>query len=541
MPARPLRPASQQPTMMAKSVAAQKRGHHARIAAPNSPQRSTRPPAKKQVRTSQWQWWVWIPISAGVVLLSSLIAVLFGAMLIFNASILPGVQVGDVALGGLSESEAAQKLNREWDSLTLRDGERVWSVDALAIGVMLDAATTAEQALTQGRQAGLQALTGSVDIAPVVLVNEGALRDELTRMGDIINIAAVNAGVTLVNGRVQATPPQNGRRLDVAATVNQFVANPAAELTDGAFDLVMQSVTPAVTDASHIVAQAEALLSHPLDMRVFDPVSGDSMYWSVAPDDWGQWLVASPNPDSPVGLSLTMADAPLRAYLQRQADTLGGSRTLDMDAAAAAIQRAIQSGRPPQADVIVMHTARTHTVQAGESITSIAWDYGIPYLYIIQANGGIENVNVGQQITIPAADAFLLEPVVADKRIVVSISQQKTWVYENGALKWEWLSSTGIADSPTWPGVYQVISKETNAYAGNWDLWMPNFIGVYQPVPNANFTNGFHGFPTRGGGQLLWENSLGRRVTYGCILVNNVNSQLLFDWAEIGVVVEILP
>jgi lipoprotein-anchoring transpeptidase ErfK/SrfK len=64
-------------------------------------------------------------------------------------------------------------------------------------------------------------------------------------------------------------------------------------------------------------------------------------------------------------------------------------------------------------------------------------------------------------------------------------------------------------------------------------------MGVYRPVPGADFTNGFHGFPTRGGGQLLWENSIGTRVTYGCILLSNTNIRLLYDWAEEGVVVEI--
>jgi lipoprotein-anchoring transpeptidase ErfK/SrfK len=127
------------------------------------------------------------------------------------------------------------------------------------------------------------------------------------------------------------------------------------------------------------------------------------------------------------------------------------------------------------------------------------------------------------------------------KRIVVSISRQRMWVYENGQLLHEWLVSTGIPDSPTWPGVYQVILRERNAYAGNWNLWMPYFVGVYRPIPGAAFTNGFHGFPTRGGGQILWENSLGRRVTYGCILINNQNAAWLFNWAEEGVVVEIQP
>ena len=122
---------------------------------------------------------------------------------------------------------------------------------------------------------------------------------------------------------------------------------------------------------------------------------------------------------------------------------------------------------------------------------------------------------------------------------MVSISQQRVRVYENGAVKWDWVASTGIDSSPTWTGIYQVLLHDPNAYAGNWNLWMPNFLGVYHPIPGADFINGFHGFPTRGSSQLLWTNSLGTRVTYGCILLSNENAQALYNWAQEGIVVEI--
>ncbi|HRV91553.1 MAG TPA: L,D-transpeptidase, partial [Anaerolineae bacterium] len=80
---------------------------------------------------------------------------------------------------------------------------------------------------------------------------------------------------------------------------------------------------------------------------------------------------------------------------------------------------------------------------------------------------------------------------------------------------------------------------ETNAYAASWNLWMPDFIGIYRPVPTADFMNGFHGFPSRNGATLLWTNDLGHPVTYGCILVDSKHSGNLFEWAEAGVVVEI--
>jgi lipoprotein-anchoring transpeptidase ErfK/SrfK len=88
--------------------------------------------------------------------------------------------------------------------------------------------------------------------------------------------------------------------------------------------------------------------------------------------------------------------------------------------------------------------------------------------------------------------------------------------------------------------VFQVQSHEGNAYAASWDLWMPYFLGIYRPVPTSDFMNGFHGFPTRDGTNLLWTGNLGHPVTYGCILLSTQNAAALYEWAEEGVVVEIV-
>jgi lipoprotein-anchoring transpeptidase ErfK/SrfK len=99
--------------------------------------------------------------------------------------------------------------------------------------------------------------------------------------------------------------------------------------------------------------------------------------------------------------------------------------------------------------------------------------------------------------------------------------------------------STGLPTSPTAPGVFQVQSHELNAYADQWNLYMPHFMGFYHPGPNMELMNGFHGFPTRGGGYLLWTGDLGHPVTYGCVLLSLENAETLYNWAEEGVIVEV--
>jgi lipoprotein-anchoring transpeptidase ErfK/SrfK len=509
------------------------------------PQPKAMPRPKRAGRGGLGRGLLIIGFSMAIFMVASLGAILIGLNVIYRDGILPAVTVGDVALGGMDIDEATQALQSAWDTVIVRDGERTWTLNADLLGITLDVQTSAELAYAYGRETGngLQGMLGHVEIAPVMSINRDMAYDELTRIADQMTLVPVNAGIVLVNGDWATTPSQSGRVLDVDATLTQWtqgdtLANSFG--TDGALDLVMREVAPAVPDATPILAQAQAVLSSPLDIRIFDPVTGDSVYWSVPAEQWGTWVTAIPDATSAFGLALGADSAPIRDYLTQQANVqLDASRSLDFDNGVADIMRAIGAGDMTGAWVTVQHQPRTHIVQAGESITSIAWDYGVPYPYIQEANNNLQGVDIGQAITIPPADAFLLKPVVPNKRIVVSISQQRTWVYQDGQLIHEWASSTGISDSPTWQGVYQIISHERNAYAANWDLWMPYFMGVYQPIPHADFTNGFHGFPTRGGGQLLWENSLGRRVTYGCILLSNTNAAWLFDWAEEGVVVEI--
>jgi lipoprotein-anchoring transpeptidase ErfK/SrfK len=459
--------------------------------------------------------------------------VVLGAVFIFGGSTaLPGVSAAGVALGGLSADEAAQVLSSEW-TLSLSDGERLVPVDGATFGITLDAAATAAQAVSYGRQHGdlLLALMGDADVPPVMSIDLSATEQGLQTMRALFEQAPVNAGITLVNGTVQAHPGVMGKALDLNATLAPIRQNAAAALADGVLEIVMMPVAPQVSDATALVQAAGALLANPLQIRLYDPIDNSGQLWNVSPETWSTWLVANGN-------DLTFDAAQVNSYLTQKQAELPAGDYLDAEASVAALQASI-ARRETSASLRIYHREQQHVVQSGESLIGIAWDYGMPYPWIQAANPGVDTLSVGQSITIPSADEMLPLPIVPNKRIVVSISEQRVRVYENGALKWDWLGSTGITSSPTWRGVYQIISHETNAYASNWDLWMPNFMGVYRPVPGADFVNGFHGFPTRGSSQLLWTNSLGTKVTYGCILLSNENAQALYNWAEEGVVVEI--
>lgn len=493
--------------------------------------------------------WIWVSLLLLVGLAFLAVSLVAGAGFFIYRSpkILPGVHTLGIDLGGYNEETAATMLGTNWQARTVvldgGEGTRT-TVPAATLGLILDAPATASRAHDQGRDLAtlpeaLQYRTSEHGFPPVWYFNPEVARTALENLAPQLAVAPVDAGIALENGQVVATPAIRGQALDVAATLNWLQENAVTVVRQGRLPLVLAEVAPAIEDSSPLVAQANALLTQPLTLSTFDPVRDETYEATIPPDNWARWLALEVDPASANGYRLDVDTAAAVSYLNSQVEAVGSDLYVDKEAAAAAVEQAIR-GETLSVRLRLYHHERTHTVAPGETFSSIGYDYGIPYPWIQQANPDAgDSLRVGQTITIPSPDLLLLLPIVENKRVVVSLSQQRLWAYENGALKWEWPVSTGIESSPTAPGVFQLQSHEENAYAGIWDLWMPKFMGIYRPVPTSDFMNGFHGFPTRNGYNLLWTNSIGRPVTYGCILISNDNVALLYDWADEGVVVEV--
>jgi LysM repeat protein len=180
-------------------------------------------------------------------------------------------------------------------------------------------------------------------------------------------------------------------------------------------------------------------------------------------------------------------------------------------------------------------------VQPGDTLISISFDLQMMAWKILQANPGLNpnQLYAGQKLTIPSKSDLLPMPVVMGKRIVINITQQRMWTYQNGNVLNQYVISTGIAKSPTQPGVFQVQGHDLNAYASIWDLYMPHFLSIYEASPG--FMNGIHGLPMLSSGVRLWGSVLGRPASFGCIILTLADAQTVYDWADDGVVVVIQP
>ncbi len=126
---------------------------------------------------------------------------------------------------------------------------------------------------------------------------------------------------------------------------------------------------------------------------------------------------------------------------------------------------------------------------------------------------------------------------VVEKRIVVDISDQRTYLYENDELTTEFIVSTGEPGRDTAIGEFEIQSKIPMAYASTWNLDMPFWLGIYYSGP---LENGFHAVPTvRDTGVTMWDGYLGQRVSYGCIILSMEDAETLYNWVDMGTPVSI--
>jgi lipoprotein-anchoring transpeptidase ErfK/SrfK len=460
--------------------------------------------------------------------------------------ILPGVEVGGVSLEGLALHEAVAKLDRNFnqgssmiavDSLDLT---RVWVVSPSEFGLAVDAQASAERAYAAGREAGVvagveQMLSERWHGAPVVSFDPTVAREALEAWAERVNVPAIEGTLDVADGIVHQIAGKAGKKLDVEASLGLIATDPAGTLLEYQMvPLVMVPVEPQIWDVSTVAAEIEGYLGSGLTLRAYDPVLDEWFTWAPSRELIASWL------EIERGLTeyqVALVEERVAEYVAGLDASLGEERTIDVDVAMECAMQGLEDIL--QDPLRVYYRPMPYTVQRPQTLTSLGAQIGMPFWKIIEANPQLAGRNpwVGETITLPAKDAMLTLPVIMNKRIVINISEQHMWVYQDGELIRDHIISTGMVDSPTMPGIFQVQSHFENAYASNWDLWMPHFLGIYDAVPG--FENGIHGLPVLSNGVRLWASVLGQPASYGCIILDLEAAEELYTWAEDGVVVEI--
>jgi|JFJP01.1.fsa_nt_gi lipoprotein-anchoring transpeptidase ErfK/SrfK len=139
-------------------------------------------------------------------------------------------------------------------------------------------------------------------------------------------------------------------------------------------------------------------------------------------------------------------------------------------------------------------------------------------------------------LELPQSDSAI---EVKEKLIVVGLDEQRMWVYEQGKKRFDFIVSTGEPGQETAVGEFKILNKIDVAYASTWDLDMPYWMGIYW---SGTLQNGIHALPiVRYNGYKLWEGFLGQPVSFGCVILSDEDAATLYQWANVGVKMKVVP
>jgi lipoprotein-anchoring transpeptidase ErfK/SrfK len=144
-------------------------------------------------------------------------------------------------------------------------------------------------------------------------------------------------------------------------------------------------------------------------------------------------------------------------------------------------------------------------------------------------------MSIVEESSLPSNPEVAAPTYSGSKYILVDISEQHMYVYENDQLIYSFVASTGM-NNATRIGLFQVQSKIPDAYGSTWNIWMPKWLGIYY---SGGLENGIHALPILSNGAELWSGYLGYPISFGCVVLGSYEADLLYNWAEIGTPVEI--
>lgn len=234
-----------------------------------------------------------IALAAGTALFFIL---LVGTVIVFDVyhagRVYPGVSVAGVDLSGLRPQEAttllAQRLTYPvTGNVVLKLGEKVWVAKPAELGLFFDAQTSANVALSTGRQGNplrrmseqFDAWYRGVDVSPLLVYDQRAAYRYLEGIAAQVDIPTVEASLSINGTDVVVRPGQVGRSVDFEATLAPLESQMRG-MSDGLIPVVMVETPPVILDASAQAEIARKILSAPLVLSVPESADGGLGPWS---------------------------------------------------------------------------------------------------------------------------------------------------------------------------------------------------------------------------------------------------------------------
>ena len=172
-------------------------------------------------RKGSWWWTIFAPSLIVCAIVAALVVVDYWTN---HGKIYQGVEVGDVALGGMTAQEAQEILEERTGKLKEIElaGPEEFTLSADELSVDFDAQRTAEQAFEVGREGGVldriygrtEATWGTVRVPFAVDYKRERLRDGLSGVFSALTIEPIEAGFEVDGGEVSVAESRTGQKVD---------------------------------------------------------------------------------------------------------------------------------------------------------------------------------------------------------------------------------------------------------------------------------------------------------------------------------------
>jgi hypothetical protein len=484
------------------------------------------------------------PLMIGLGLLAVIFA-FFLLNIIFSNNIGPNINTLGIDIGGKSIEETTETLFLFWNDeflvdLTL-DGQLFAQVRPVEIGLHLDATATAETA----KAAGLAGLIFGHEVEPIITSTYSETQSYMLNIAQEVFIPSYEAGYAWQDGTLLSVEGRASRELDVALSIQRIIDEPLAVIESRHVELVTVSTAPRVVAADPFYEDAYAFVTSNFVIEGYDPFADTLDYWGTTKEEMANWLIVTDN-------GLAIREDGLDGFidtLNRILDDPNNPRYLDPTEVYESIDTAFRAGTA-NTTVRIRYQDTTYILENGDWGQRLSRRVGIPFFNIETANPGVDwnNTLIGQRINMPSRDLVMPLDPVPNKRIVVDLERLWLVAYEDGQVVYDWPISDGRSSAPTAPGIFQILDKTDIAYGSSFALcndngecgqWEMNyFMSIYEV--GIGLTNGFHGGVKLPNGAYLDGGSQQLNSTFGCVMSDDLQAQLLYEWADPGVVVEII-
>ncbi|MFF5208825.1 VanW family protein [Streptosporangium sp. NPDC000396] len=212
--------------------------------------------------------------AVAVVLLMVLVGLAYAApAVIMSGKILPGTQVRGVDIGGLTATEAADRLRDKLagaagKEMAVRAAGKRYSFDPEEAGLELDVVATIDQAPSDfpSPLEVWRALTGTTELSPKVSADADQMKTAVEDLARKIDIKVRDGAVTFEGVKPVAVAPRDGRELEREAAAGAI--RKAFLGSGGEVELPVSVIKPKVTDevVRKAAAEASKALSGPITL-----------------------------------------------------------------------------------------------------------------------------------------------------------------------------------------------------------------------------------------------------------------------------------